>query len=155
MNQFAVEPKHPGEEPVAQPHGALGDDVEDGLEVRRGAEITRRMSAVAVCCSSASFVSLNSRTFSIAITAWAAKVSRSSICLSENGWTTSRRITMETERHSFAQERRHESCPPAAMTRLDACPCLSVLGLGKRLEVDDVKRPPLIHCSTGDSGGCG
>jgi hypothetical protein len=39
-------------------------------------EITRRMSAVAVCCSSASFVSLNRRTFSMAMTAWAAKVSR-------------------------------------------------------------------------------
>jgi hypothetical protein len=35
MNQFAVEPKQRGEEPVAQPHGALDDDVEDGLEVRR------------------------------------------------------------------------------------------------------------------------
>ncbi len=36
--------------------------------------ITFRMSAVAVCRSSASCVSLNSRTFSIAITAWSAKV---------------------------------------------------------------------------------
>src|ERR1700730_4113803 len=33
----------------------------------------RRMSLVAVCCSSASFSSSNSRTFSIAITAWSAK----------------------------------------------------------------------------------
>ena len=36
--------------------------------------ITFRISAVAVCRSSASWVSLNSRTFSIAITAWSAKV---------------------------------------------------------------------------------
>ena len=36
--------------------------------------ITSRISAVAVCRSSASLVSLNSRTFSIAITAWSAKV---------------------------------------------------------------------------------
>jgi hypothetical protein len=36
-------------------------------------EMTRRISPVAVCCSRASFVSLNKRTFSIAITAWAAK----------------------------------------------------------------------------------
>ena len=36
--------------------------------------MTRRISAVAVCRSSASCVSLNSRTFSIAITAWSAKV---------------------------------------------------------------------------------
>ena len=35
--------------------------------------MTRRMSALAVCCASASFVSLNRRTFSIAITAWSAK----------------------------------------------------------------------------------
>jgi hypothetical protein len=32
-------------------------------------EITRRISLVAVCCSSASFVSWNSRTFSMAMTA--------------------------------------------------------------------------------------
>ena len=55
---------------------------------RVGAELlmTRRISAVAVCCSSAlACVSLNSRTFSIAITAWSAKVSSSAICLSVNG----------------------------------------------------------------------
>jgi hypothetical protein len=33
-------------------------------------EITRRISLIAVCWSSASFVSLNSRTLSIAIAAW-------------------------------------------------------------------------------------
>jgi hypothetical protein len=47
--------------------------------------ITRRMSAVAVCCSSASLVSLNNRTFSIAMTAWSAKVFSRLIWLSENG----------------------------------------------------------------------
>ena len=36
--------------------------------------MTRRMSALAVWCASASCVSLNSRTFSIAITAWSANV---------------------------------------------------------------------------------
>ena len=36
--------------------------------------ITCSTSAVAVCCSSASVVSLSRRTFSIAITAWSAKV---------------------------------------------------------------------------------
>ncbi len=40
--------------------------------------MTCSTSAVAVCCSSASFVSLNSRTFSMAITAWSAKVCSSS-----------------------------------------------------------------------------
>ena len=35
-----------------------------------------------------SWISLNRRTFSIAITAWSAKVSRSAICLSVNGRTS-------------------------------------------------------------------
>jgi len=37
-------------------------------------EITASTSPDAFCCSSASFVSLNRRTFSIAMTAWLAKV---------------------------------------------------------------------------------
>ena len=45
---------------------------------------TRSTSAEVVCSSSASLVSLNSRTFSIAITAWSAKVCSSSTCLSAN-----------------------------------------------------------------------
>ncbi len=44
--------------------------------------ITCSTSAVAVCCSSASLVSLNRRAFWIAITAWSAKVLSSAICLS-------------------------------------------------------------------------
>ena len=55
-------------------------------------EITRRISAVAVCCSSASVSSrfrasssVNRRTFSIAITAWSAKVCRRAICVSVKG----------------------------------------------------------------------
>jgi hypothetical protein len=47
-------------------------------------EITRRMSAVAVCCSSASLVSVKSLAFSIAITAWLAKVWSNATCFSEN-----------------------------------------------------------------------
>ena len=46
--------------------------------------ITFRMSDVAVCRSSASCVSLNSRVFSIAITAWSAKVCSSPICCVAN-----------------------------------------------------------------------
>ena len=45
-----------------------------GLRVGDRPLITRSTSAVAVCCSSASRVSLKRRTFSIAITAWSAKV---------------------------------------------------------------------------------
>ena len=59
--------------------------------------MTRRISPVAVCCSSASVrsrlrasSSWNRRTFSIAMTAWSAKVLRSSICLSVNGRTVRR-----------------------------------------------------------------
>ena len=37
MNQFAVEPKQRGEKPVAQPHGAPHNDVEDRLDVGRRA----------------------------------------------------------------------------------------------------------------------
>ncbi len=60
--------------------------------------ITRRISLVAVCCSSASVrsrlrspSSVNSRTFSIAITAWSAKALSNSTCLSENGSTLVRK----------------------------------------------------------------
>ncbi len=46
-------------------------------------EMTLSTSAVAVCCSSASLVSLNRRTFSIAIAAWSARLPRS--CTSLGG----------------------------------------------------------------------
>ena len=49
--------------------------------------MTCNTSAVAVCCSKASRVSVKSRAFSIAMTACAAKFSNSAICLSENGRT--------------------------------------------------------------------
>ena len=59
--------------------------------------MTRRISAVAVCCSRASVSSrfrasssVNSRTFSIAMTAWSANVCSSAICLSVKGRTTRR-----------------------------------------------------------------
>ena len=57
-----------------EPRRALHDRVEHRLHVGRRAADDLQDLAVAVCCSSASFVSLNSRTFSIAITAWSAKV---------------------------------------------------------------------------------
>ena len=47
--------------------------------------MTFRISAVAVCRSSASFVSRNSRAFWIAITAWSAKVLSSARSLSPKG----------------------------------------------------------------------
>jgi len=64
--------------------------------------MTRRISLVAVCCSSASVrsrlrpcSSSNSRTFSIAMTAWSANVESSPIWASENGLTSDRQTPME------------------------------------------------------------
>ena len=45
------------------------DGFKDRLNVRRRTAMTPRISLVAVCCSNDSFNSLNSRTFSMAITA--------------------------------------------------------------------------------------
>ena len=53
--------------------------------------ITPKISLVAVCCSSDSLSSWNSRTFSMAMTAWSAKVSRSLICAGVKGRTSIRR----------------------------------------------------------------
>jgi hypothetical protein len=55
--------------------------------------ITCNTSAVAVCCSNASRVSVISRAFSIAITACAPKLLSNSICLSVKG-RTSRRLAV-------------------------------------------------------------
>ena len=57
--------------------------------------ITCSTSAVAVCCSSASLVSLNRRTFSIAITAWSAKVCASEISLASNSPVAARRMARQ------------------------------------------------------------
>ena len=70
--------------------------------------ITRRISAVAVCCSRASVrsaflvcSSVSSRAFSMAMAAWSAKVSIRAIWLSVNG-RTSCRLTAMTPSSSFA-----------------------------------------------------
>ena len=52
------------------------------------------MSAVAVCRSSASFVSLNNRTFSTAMTAWSANDVMRSTCFSSNGTASRWAVTM-------------------------------------------------------------
>ena len=72
---------------AAHPRGALGDGSKTGWRSVGELAITRRISPVAVCCSSAwlarerVFQLVNSRTFSMAMTAWSAKVWSSSICL--------------------------------------------------------------------------
>ena len=53
--------------------------------------MTPKISLVAVCCSNDSLSSWNSRTFSMAITAWSAKVSSSLICAGVKGRTSVRR----------------------------------------------------------------
>jgi hypothetical protein len=56
--------------------------------------ITPKISAVAICCSNASFVSVNSRTFSMAMTAWSAKVWSNAICSRVNGPGVARETPM-------------------------------------------------------------
>ncbi len=63
--------------------------------------MTRKISLVAVCCSRASVrsaflacSSVSNRAFSIAITAWSAKVASSATCPPEKGRTSVRRIMM-------------------------------------------------------------
>ena len=81
-------------------------------------EMTFSTSEVAVCCSSASVssrvracTSSNSRTFSIAITAWSAKVVTSSICLSVNGCTLDRASVIDADQASpLAAEERPAPC---------------------------------------------
>ena len=77
-----------------QVHAALGDRIEHRLGIGRRALITFRISAVAVCRSSASFVSLNRRAFSIAITAWSAQRSDQRELLIAERARRSRRTTV-------------------------------------------------------------
>jgi hypothetical protein len=75
VDQSAVEPSHRAHHRVAQLHDRLAIASKTGWTSVGDSLMTRRMSAVAVWCARASWVSLNRRTFSIAITAWSAKVS--------------------------------------------------------------------------------
>src|SRR5262245_32599803 len=84
-------------------------------------DITCSTCEVAVCCSKASLsscvracTSSNSRTFSIAITAWSAKVSTNSICLSVNGSAVQ---DEQANRNSLAQEGHPEDGAIAAQSR--------------------------------------
>ena len=81
---------------AANPRSVRQHRLEHWLELT-GRAADDGTSEVAVCCSSASdnsrvraCTSSNSRTFSIAITAWSAKVLTSSICFSVNGSTVLR-----------------------------------------------------------------
>ena len=99
-----VESQHHVIDPT-NPGGALDDGVEDRLHVRRRAaddaehlgRCRLMLQGLAQFCV-ALLDSLNSRTFSMAITAWSAKVSRSSICFSVKGRTSVRRIRISSNR---------------------------------------------------------
>ena len=79
--------------------------------------MTCSTSAVAVCCSSASLVSLNRRAFWIAITAWSAKV------LSRSAWRcgvlpgSAPGDDDDADRHAVPQQRRADHAPPVAGRR--------------------------------------
>ncbi len=72
--------------------------------------MTCNTSAVAVCCSNASRVSVISRAFSIAITACAAKFCSSAICLSENGRTSGGRRDDAPSSASSLRSGTHSRC---------------------------------------------
>ncbi len=81
--------------------------------------MTCNTSAVAVCCSNASRVSVMSRAFSIAMTACAAKFCNSAICLSENGRTSRREMAMHPEqRIVLAQRYAKRMCGAAGLDQL-------------------------------------
>src|SRR5262249_2052082 len=103
--------------------------------------ITRRISAVAVCRSSASFVSLNTRTFSIAMTAWAANVSMRAICFRE-------RLDFELVEDDDAQDfvSAKHGHPKFGVDGIDVSQRVAVFVI--RLEVSDVNRP-FLECDSG------
>src|SRR5215472_13506227 len=86
-------------------------------------------SAVAVCCSSASRVSLMSRAFSIAITAWSAKVVTRAICFSVKART------------SFLKSENVPTGTPSRMSGTPSGVCPGVFGI--RPDIEDVDHPAL------------
>jgi len=87
---------------ASQRRSAFSNNESDTGAKLPGEELmTCNTSAVAVCCSNASRVSVSSRAFSIAITACAAKVCNIAICLSVNGRTSWRAATIWPSSSSF------------------------------------------------------
>src|SRR5262245_52440694 len=98
--------------------------------------ITFRMSAVAVCRSSASLVSLNSRTFWIAITAWSAKVCSRLHMVGGKQAGLDARHADRADDTSVASERHQQ--PAAKAPRPRYVPDLGV-GIRLRLGVGDLR----------------
>ena len=92
------------------PCRALDDGIEDRLHVRgRPADDAEHLGGCRLmlqCLAQfciALLNSLNSRTFSMAITAWSAKVSSSLICFSENGRTSSPANKNRSDGNTFSE----------------------------------------------------
>jgi hypothetical protein len=94
LEVLAVVGEHDPEGGLAQTRRLFQHGVEHRGEVAGRGVDACKTSAVAVCCSNASRVSVNSRAFSIAMTACAAKFCSSAICLSEKGRTSCRLAVM-------------------------------------------------------------
>ena len=123
------------------PRGILRDDVQHRLDIRRrtgddAQDFTRRRLLLqATPCSS-----WNSRTFSIAITAWSAKVSSSLICAGVKGRTSMRRAMQCIPTSSLSLTKRNgqeryasATAEPDSGNRLCAC------------EIGNMKRAMLAH----------
>ena len=95
---------------------------------------------VAVCRSSASLVSLNSRTFSIAITAWSAKVLIRSICFCVNARTSRRLIAIAPTKRPFLEHGHSKGAYMYVLrpVRLSQRPSDLLPGKGVSLSVQDV-----------------
>ena len=92
---------------VTQPRGVLRNDIQHRLDIRRRAgDDAQDFDSSQFAVPSDSLSSWNSRTFSMAITAWSAKVSSSLICLSVKGRTSVRRIMIAPMEYAFTQQRR-------------------------------------------------
>ena len=110
--------------------------------------ITRRISLVAVCCSSASVrsrlrasSSVNSRTFSIAITAWSAKVCSSAICVVGKRPGLRPADDDRADRLALAQHRHGEdaaeAAPPATASASPYSGSASTSGIATTPRVED------------------
>ena len=105
--------------------------------------MTLSTSAVAVCCSKDSLSSLSSRAFSIAITAWSAKVVSSSICLLVNGRTERRARSEYPDWRPFTQQ---WCADHGTITAEFLCHAKLVFRVG--LRVDNLYRRALEQSST-------
>ena len=120
--------------------GRLGQCIEDGLEVEyRAADDLEHIGGGGLLCSNLRS-SLSRRMFSIAMTAWLAKLLRSAICLAVNGRTSWRKIDDDADQLASLSmgTRTCERAPP------NLAP---MLGDDIRRGVDDVAHLPCLQHS--------